>query len=498
MPPGPRCHTLGMFCNTHTHAPRIAPAQPRSLPTKAAQAEFSQNPQDKVVLEPGTYTVTGLKSGDVGPAVDKARLNEALEPSGEGQFIYQQGTPGFHAANAFSAVARTIQFFEEGTGMSISWAFKKPQLDVNPDAGEMLNAYYQRGEGSVNFFHSTDPKTTQVVHSGDSGEVVYHEVGHAILVGFRPAYLMNWRTDAGAFHESFGDMLALVMSVQDDRVLAKVVEQTGGDMSKPNMAAALGEELGITINNTSGKNRTGGDYTRNAINSFKWADPKSLESQPEDPNQLGSEVHNYSRLWTGAFYDVFSGLVDENRAAGMEPAQAIREASNEGLRMLGRLVKAAPRFDFTYKDMAKAFVASDRDNGGKHVDLITQVYKNREILPADFSAATLPPSQSFSRSLTDEAAAVQKDLVPLVGDFGNFSGAMVEVPRDADTARFANDDSDVRADIKHLIDAGRILYTEPHQRLSDKDLIDKNGNPYIGVLRWKDGQPVIERNVVVA
>ena len=120
MPPGPRCHTLGMFCNTHTHAPRIAPAQPRSLPTKAAQAEFSQNPQDKVVLEPGTYTVTGLKSGDVGPAVDKARLNEALEPSGEGQFIYQQGTPGFHAANAFSAVARTIQFFEEGTGMSIS------------------------------------------------------------------------------------------------------------------------------------------------------------------------------------------------------------------------------------------------------------------------------------------------------------------------------------------------------------------------------------------
>ena len=93
---------------------------------------------------------------------------------------------------------------------------------------------------------------------------------------------------------------------------------------------------------------------------------------------------------------------------------------------------------------------------------------------------------------------MQKDLVPLVGDFGNFSGALVEVARDADAARFANDDSDVRADIKHLIDAGRILYTEPHQRLSDKDLIDRNGNPYIGVLRWKDGQPVIERNLVVA
>ncbi len=488
-----------MFCNTHTHTPRIALTQPRGAAVKASQAEFSQNPQDKVVLEPGTYTVEGLKSGDVGPAVDKARLNEALEPGGEGKFIYEQGTPGFHAANAFSAVARTIKFFEEGTGMNISWAFKKPQLDVNPDAGEMLNAYYQRGEGSVNFFHSTDPVTTQVVHSGDSGEVVSHEVGHAILDAFRPAYLMNWRTDAGAFHESFGDMLALVMSVQDDRVLAKVVEQTGGDLTKPNMAANLGEELGITINNTSGKNRTGGDYTRTAINKLKWSDPKDLENNPEDPNELGSEVHNFSRLWTGAFYDVFTGIVNENRAAGMDPAQAIREASNEGLRMLGRLVKGAPRFDFTYKDMAKAFIASDRDgNGGKHVDLITRAYKNRDILPADFNPSSLPPTQGGSRSLTQEAAAVQKDLVPLVGDFGNFSGALVEVARDADAARFANDDSDVRADIKHLIDAGRILYTEPHQRLSDKDLIDRNGNPYIGVLRWKDGQPVIERNLVVA
>ncbi|MFN8609259.1 MAG: hypothetical protein U0931_17105 [Vulcanimicrobiota bacterium] len=489
-----------MFCNTLHNHNRINPTQtrPAAAPRQAGSAEFSHNPQDKVVLEPGTYTVGGLKSGDVGPAVDKARLNEQLAPNADGNYIFEQGTPGFHAANSFSAVARTIKFFEEGTGMSIGWSFKKPQLDVNSDAGEMLNAYYQKGEGSVNFFHSTDPKTQQVVWSGDSGEVVSHEVGHAILDAFRPAYLMNWRTDCGAFHESFGDMLALVMSLQDDRVLAKVVEQTGGDLTKPNLAANLGEELGITINDTAGKNRTGGDYTRTAINNLKWADPKTLPNNPEDPNELGSEVHNFSRLWTGAFYDVFTGIVNENRAAGMDAAQALREASNEGLRMLGRLVKGAPRFDFTYKDMAKAFIASDRDgNEGKHVDLITQSYKNRGILPADFSLSEVGPSP-VPRSLTDEQAAVQKDLVPLVGDFGNFSGAVVEVPRDQDTPRFAADDAALRADMKHLIDAGRILYTEPHQRLSNKDLFDKNGQPYIGVLRWKDGQPVIERNHVVA
>lgn len=360
----------------------------------------------------------------------------------------------------------------------------------------MLNAYYQRAEGSVNFFHSTDPKTGQVVYSGDSGEVVSHEAGHAILDGLRPAYLFNWRTDVGAFHESFGDMLALVMSLQDDSVLAKVVEQTGGDMTRPNVAANLGEELGITINNTAGKDRTGGDFTRTAINSFKWADPKTLEQNPEDPNELGSEVHNFSRLFTGAFYDVFTGLVNENRANGLEPAQAIREASNEGIRMLGRLLKASPRFDFTYATMARAFVQAEK-SGGSHADLVTRVYKDRLILPASFSAAEVEPLPPSTRSLTQEALAVQRELVPLSNAGGNFAGAMVEVARDPEAPRLLAEDRQVSDDVNRLIAQGRVLYTEPHQRLSDRDLIDKNGEPYVGVLRWRDGQPVIERNTIL-
>ena len=486
------CNTL----NTHTHIASTRPV-PRNQNQDApsGSVEFSQNPQDKVVLQPGTYTVQNVKGGET-PEVDKAKLAVTLAPE-KGNYVFADGDDRFHASNTFSAVARTIQFFEEGTGIPVAWAFSSPQIKVVPDGGEMLNAYYQRQDESVNFFHSTDPVTNQVVFSGDSGEVVSHESGHAILDGIRPAYLMNWRKDVGAFHESFGDMLALVMSVQDDRVLAKVAEQTGGDMSKPNLAAHLGEELGITINHVSGKNRTGGDYTRTAINNFKWADPNTLPDNPADPNELGSEVHNFSRLFTGAFYDVFSGLVDENRASGMEPAQAIRQASNEGIRMLGRLLKASPRFDFTYKTMAKAFVQAER-SGGSHAELVAKVYKDREILPKDFSVADVPPLDNSTSSLTQESLAIQKDLVPLVGDFGNFSGASVEVARDPQAPRFVADDQQVRDDIKSLIDSGRILYTEPHQNPTGKALFDKNGDPYIGVLRWRDGQPVIERNTVVS
>lgn len=479
------------LCTHHSISRNLATNQAQTPPASQAptgSAEFSQNPQDKVVFEPSTYVVEGLKGGDI-PQVEKAILNGPLLPE-NGKYVFDQGDARYHAANSFSAVARTIKFFEEGTGHSIAWSFGRPQLEVVPDGGEMLNAYYQPSNGNVNFFHSTDPVTNQVVYSGDSGEVVSHECGHAILDSMRPNYLYNWRSDVGAFHESFGDMLALLMSVQDDRTLAKVVEQTGGDMGKQNVAAALGEELGITINHTAGKDRTGGDYTRNAINSFTWKDPKTLPKNPENPNELGSEVHNFSRLWTGAFYDVFSGIVAENRAAGMEPAQAIREASNEGLRMLGRLLEKAPKVDFTYKKMAEVFVGTERE-GGKHADLVAQCYKKREILPESFNVSDAPVPESVLR---DDGPA-QFERVALHGSLGNFSGASVEVV--ADPQRTRADIDDLQSTIKKHIENGSILYTDPHQVVTDKDLFDAKGNPYVGVLRWRDGEPVIERNRVV-
>lgn len=489
-----------MYCLQHTNATpvtRNTRPTPQQNQAPAPSPEFSHNPQDKVVFAPGTTTVEGFQYTNNTPQTAKSILNAPLEAK-DGKFVFEQTEPGFHAANSFSSVAQTIKFFEEGTGMTINWSFNKPQLEVVPDGGEMINAYYQPANGNVNFFHATDPTTQQVVFSGDSGEVVSHEVGHAILDSFRPAYMYNWRSDVGAFHESFGDQMALLLSLQDERTLAKVVEQTGGDMRKANVAAQLGEELGITINNTVGHDATGGPYTRNAINSFTWKDPSTLEDNPKDPNELGSEVHNFSRLWTGAFYDVITGLVDENRAAGMDAATAIREASKEGLRMLGRLVAAAPKYDFTYKKMAEVFIRTDRDgNEGKHVDLLTNVFKKREILPASFKPSDVPAGDRNLGLTQDQGTEIELKRVPLFNAGGNFGGAQVEIVRDQENMGLEEDTS--QADnVKRLISQGRILYTEPHQRITDKDLFDKNGQPYMGVLRWKDGQPVIERNRVVA
>ncbi len=247
---------------------------------------------------------------------------------------------------------------------------------------------------------------------------------------------------------------------------------------------------------TQWANATGGDFTRTAINKFTWKDPKTLENNPENPDELGSEVHNFSRLFTGAFYDVFTGLVNENRANGMDAATAIREASNEGIRMLGRAIEGSPKIDFTYKKMAEVFVATDKAAGGKHAELMTSVFKKREILPASAKAADIPAAVP-NREFVANEAPLEFDRITLPDAPGNFAGAQVEVPFDPEALRDPNADADIRHTIQQHIEAGDILYTEANQVVQDHELIKASGEPYAGVLRWKDGQAVIERNRVV-
>ncbi|MEW6280934.1 MAG: hypothetical protein AB1758_20130 [Candidatus Eremiobacterota bacterium] len=451
--------------------------------------EFSYNPQDGVVLEPGTTVIRGVRPG---PSVEKARLGSGAPAPRNGNYVYSPQERGFHGANALAAVARTIEIFEKALGEPIKWAFRGQQITIHPDGGQMINAYYSRQDGSLNFFHDTDPVTGRTFYSGDSGEVVAHETGHAILDGLRPGYLSTWSPDPGAFHESFGDVLAMLACLQDDRVVARVVEQTGGDLSRPNIAANLGEELGVAINHASGENVTGGDYTRTAINKFVWQDPSTLPERG-GPDQLGSEVHDFSRLWTGAMYDVIKGITDDNMQKGMGAAEALKAASTEGLQLYAGLMRTAPRGDHTYRDMAVALLQADRQfHDGKRSGLIQKVFTDRRILPQGLDI----PDARDTRAFVPEEEAVRKVQVSLDGPrFGRFSGALVETGVDSGQALFSDAESSqrVQQNLERLIAQGRILYTDPGKPVSQQDLIDPQGRPYIGVVRWEDGQMQIER-----
>jgi hypothetical protein len=43
----------------------------------------------------------------------------------------------------------------------------------------MKNAYYNKKDGTLNFFHFKDKKTGQTIHTGKSFDIGSHETGHA-------------------------------------------------------------------------------------------------------------------------------------------------------------------------------------------------------------------------------------------------------------------------------------------------------------------------------
>ena len=458
----------------------------------SGDVEFSYNSQDQVVMEPATTVVHGVKMGAHGPETSRVKLgNSELKPDGD-SFVFKQGEKGFTGAVTFATVNKTLEMFEGAYGQAVPWAGRgTEQIKLVPDGGEMLNAYYSRRDCSLNFFHANDPATNTTVMSGESGEVVSHEVGHAMLDGLRPGYLQAWSPDPGGFHESFADCMGMFMATQDDRVCDLVARQTGGDLTKQNCLAATGEELGQTINNAAGKNSTGGTYIRNAINDFKWQDPSTLPERPASRDQLGTEMHSWSRVFTGAVYDVMTGIVNRNMAEGMEPAAAIKAAGADMIELYGNLLKEAPRGDFTYEQMANCMLKADSEYmDGRNGSLIRDSFTNRRILPE---------GEIGIKSVDYGAREFRMQNVTLDGEgFGMFSGATVSTPVDADKFSVSAEDSNrLKGTMKQLIAQGRILYTEPNQQVSTKDLFDKDGMPYMGVVRWVDGQMTIEHNLIV-
>ncbi|MGE0489397.1 MAG: hypothetical protein AB7S38_09300 [Vulcanimicrobiota bacterium] len=393
---------------------------------------FSYNQQDSSVMPAATITLDDVSVGRT-PATDLVKLRNihflpaegrfepdpatTLKASSNGDFVYSEGSRDYTTANAFASTAHTVATFndklEQLTGKSIHWAFDEGHLGVAPHAGDKIaedfpNAFYYRPAGNLFFFnyHSGGQATS----TGNSGEIVGHEAGHAILDALRPNLMGSFSFEAAAFHEAFGDAVSILMSLEDERTLALAARQTGGDLSNPNIISELGEEMGPAIGRSS---------VRDARNNFRYVDPDSLpdpsnERVPAD--QLARESHSFARVWTGAFYELLDKVADDYRARGASPQEALREAGREGWKMLIGQIDNAPRGSYvTFRDMAGALLRGDaQQNGGNRQELIRDVFGGRNILGPE-------PEVQFA---TAGAAPRQFELT-LGQEFGELAGARV-------------------------------------------------------------------------
>jgi hypothetical protein len=162
----------------------------------------------------------------------KLRIKEAAVKPG----IYDIGTPQFRYWNAASALRRGADFWAPLLRVK-RWQ-PGAVLPVGLDEGQDLNAYYDRDE--LAFFHDT--AGGQVVYSAESPDVVIHELGHACLDAHRPELFDAPYIEVGSFHESFGDVSAMLGALQLSSVRATALG--GIKTRKSSQLSRLAEQLG--------------------------------------------------------------------------------------------------------------------------------------------------------------------------------------------------------------------------------------------------------------
>ncbi|GGN26445.1 hypothetical protein [Streptomyces fuscichromogenes] len=304
-----------------------------------------------------------------------------VRPAQSGDFA---GSEEFRYWAAADALSRAATFWDKHLPTGTVWnPDVGPVLEAVLDSGDLLNAFYDR-EGLKFFRHSVSGVT---VHSGESPDVVCHETGHAVLDALRPELWGAFSAEIAAFHESFGDMSAILSSLDVGSLADDVLAETHGNPAQSSRLSRLAEQLGWAIRQTDPA-KVESDCLRNAANSWFYQDPVALP--PLAPaSQLSSEPHYFSRVFTGAFFEGLAGIFrqQQNRdGAGLVAAGDIMG------RLLVTALRTAPVVPGFFAQTAAHMLAADQAlYGGAHAPALSAAFIRHGILsPGEtISLATL-------------------------------------------------------------------------------------------------------------
>jgi hypothetical protein len=299
------------------------------------------------------------------------------------------GTPGFrYWANA-EALSRAAQFWGATLPTGTKWyPSNGTSLPVQLDEDVDLNAFYDRN--GLHFFHGTANGTT--IYSAESPDVACHEFGHAVLDALKPQLWDAMSAEVAAFHESFGDMSAMLAALQLQSVREEVLSETAGKLDRSSRLSRLAEQLGWAIRQAH-PDAVDPDCLRNASNSFFYSDPMMLP--PTAPaTQLSSEPHSLSRVFTGAFLEILTGMFLSNTKR--DEAALLATAQDAG-KILVNGIKASPVVPTYYSQVAAHMLDVDLAQfGGRYRNALKSGFVRHGVL--SLQAATAPPPPQKPRA----------------------------------------------------------------------------------------------------
>ena len=319
----------------------------------------------------------------------------SLHPLGDPEFLFWQSREA-----ALAAVAT----YETLAGKKVArWARSTPirKLDILPDDGLDLNAYYNGS--SLNFFHyKTGTKSTW---SGASTDVVAHESGHALLDQSRPDLWDSSYPETNAFHEAFGDCMAILTAFADPATRTAVRAK----LRRQNFLEATAEDLSDGVRRALGASHPA-SQPRHAHNTFKWALPTTLPTSGP-PSVLSSEVHSFARIFTGCFYDTILNILRDRIGASKTPTAAqLDDAVKTAGKLLVRAAAEATETTRFFQSVGQAMVLADMaTNGGANHVAIHDAFQKHNI--ALGSSGVLAPSAALGGKVSTARGTLTRAAV---------------------------------------------------------------------------------------
>jgi hypothetical protein len=257
------------------------------------------------------------------------------------------------ALNCYINLGNCINYVQRNAKTTIkNWAATS-NLNIIPQAGKELNAYYDRSALRF-FYYSSGLKT---MYTADSCDVVSHELGHALLDAMRPDFWSVQSLEIWSFHEAFADICALVSVMQYDTILNNILQSTNNDISKSNSVSKLAEEFGVLVYSLGGS-KTGSlqDCLRNpALEQFKYVDPKTLPKDGRD-DQLLAECHSFGKVFTAAWYKILVEIYKLELARLKNPLSALKSARDICFISLVQAIPSSPRVVNYYDAVASSMI----------------------------------------------------------------------------------------------------------------------------------------------
>ena len=137
-------------------------------------------------------------------------------------------TEDFRYWIAAEALRRGADFWGPKVTARPAW-FCGPELEVRLDVGIRWDANYERL--ALNFFHGVLSSGVNI-YAAASGDMLCHELGHAMLDAIQDRLWHTVYKEVDAFHESFGDVSAILCALQIPTMRSSILTYTGPNLSR--------------------------------------------------------------------------------------------------------------------------------------------------------------------------------------------------------------------------------------------------------------------------